>query len=96
MFWFVVGISMLIVPLMVNGLIHQERLRLWNLRQEELAEQTRLAIEEKKRLAGEKIKLMLKERRNATGPEDTSDAMQQAVAEMNAALEAEKSYAARN
>ena len=73
MFWLTVGISALIAALLVNGLIHQERLRLWKLWQQELADQKRLEIEEKKRQAGEKVKHLLRDRRaSINAPQDAS------------------------
>ena len=95
MFWFFAILSGLVAALLANGLIHQERLRLWGIWQEELAEQKRLALEEKKRQAAEKVKKLLLERK--TGDQnETEAAIKEAVLEMSAVAQAEKAHAATN
>ena len=56
------------VILLVNGLVQQERVRLWKQQQEIAADKARAAREEHKKDATERVRNMLRERREeATG-----------------------------
>jgi uncharacterized membrane protein YcjF (UPF0283 family) len=63
MTWIIIIFSFLVV-LLINGMIQQERFRLLQLRQAELAERRTAEIEEQKKQAAGKIKSMLAEKRS--------------------------------
>jgi hypothetical protein len=65
-FLYIIAAALMI--LLINGLVQQERIRLWKHEQELTAEKARLAIEESKKEATERVRSMLRERRQeATG-----------------------------
>jgi uncharacterized membrane protein YcjF (UPF0283 family) len=95
--WTVAAISTLLVALMINGLIHQERLRLMKVWQQEQVQEKRRALEEKRQVAEDRIKVLLRQKSNSNSQEDSARAeqeMKEAVAEMSAAIKAAKAHAA--
>jgi uncharacterized membrane protein YhiD involved in acid resistance len=62
---FILAIAAALAILIVNGMIQQERVRLWRHHQDYLAEQARQKIEDQKRAATERVRDMLRSRREA-------------------------------
>ncbi len=58
--WLGLGICAVLVVLLLNGMIQQERIRLWKAYQGELAEKRRADLEEHRKAAAERIKDMLR------------------------------------
>ncbi|MBN2582105.1 MAG: hypothetical protein JXL80_03485 [Planctomycetes bacterium] len=67
MVWIILTLSVFVI-LVVNGTIHQVRIVLYNELQAELAEKRRREIEEHKKMAAEKIRDMLAEKKQLLGP----------------------------
>ena len=58
--WLGLGICAVLVVLLLNGMVQQERIRLWKAYQGELAEKRRADLEEHRKAAADKIKDMLR------------------------------------
>lgn len=65
--WIVLALSAAMLILLINGLIQQERVRLWQRHQETLVAKRRVEMEEQRKVAAQKIKEMLRERRSGLG-----------------------------
>ena len=74
--WAAVLISAVFIVLLINGMIEQERYRLWREWQETLAEKRRQEVEEQKRLAAQRIKEMLRKRRSENFAESNNGKQQ--------------------
>ena len=70
--WIAIAISGFFLVMLINGMIQQERYRLFRKYQDKLVEQQKAAMEEQKRLATGKIKEMLRERRSEAVANDTA------------------------
>lgn len=82
----VIPICLLLVALLLNGIIQQERARLWKEYRAETAEQRHREIEKKKKAAAEKIKTMLQSRRQGLDGQVSDEQIDQAAAEAAAAM----------
>lgn len=67
--WLAVIIGFLLLVLLINGMVHQERFILWKEYQGEVAEQKKAHMDERKKTATGRIKEMLRETRKRTAEE---------------------------
>ena len=91
--WILFILSAAMIVLLINGLIVQERFRLWQRHQEELAERHRAQVAEQKRAAAEKIKEVLRQRRAGVGV-DVAGQLNAALAEARGAARSGEPVAA--
>jgi len=82
--WIVIGLCAALAILLINGLIQQERFRLWEAYQKELAEKRRAEVDQQKKLAAEKIREVLRQRR-AGADVDVAGKLNAALAEARGA-----------
>ena len=65
----VIFVALFFISLLISSMIHQERIRLWREYQVGLEDKKKAEMEEQKRKATDKIKVMLRDKRRAVTPE---------------------------
>jgi len=82
--WIALVLCAALVILLINGLMQQERFRLWQAYQDELADKHRAEMDQQKKLAAERIKEVLRQRRAGAEVDVTSE-LNAAIAEARGA-----------